>query len=367
MLSAAVFVYLAAEMFPIGVVPQIANGLHTTVPTAGLLVGAYAVVAGAAVIPVAILTRRIDHRVILTAALASLGMSQLLLATAPSIGWAFVARAIGAVLHGSVWSLAPIMASALAPAGCAGQATALVFAGASAGLAVASPLTSQLSLLIGWRTTSMVLAIAALMLAAATVMLIPRDLGRNAKAPNAGHSDGRRSIAAVSVLTVIVVTAAYAPYSFVTVLAADAGIPVAGVPALLLGYGGAALMAVLAAGRLLDRRRITVMAATLASLLIAFTVLSVTTSRWLFVGAVLLWGAAFACWAPTMQTILIKRCADATFGSYLYVLTFQIGIFSGTWAGSRLISAQAALPLTTFALIGIGSALPIALSARRHL
>jgi predicted MFS family arabinose efflux permease len=366
-LAAAAFVYLAAEMFPVGVVPQLADGLHTTVPAAGLLVGVYALVAGAAIIPVALATKRIESRVMLIAALASLSVSQLLLAAAPSIGWAVLARVVGAILHGSVWSLAPVLASQLAPPGRAGQATALVFVGASLGLAAAAPLTTQLSLLIGWRATSLALAVLALVLAVAIAVLIPRDIGRDAPAPAAGQPGEPRTVAVVCVLTVLVVTAAYVPYSFITVLASGAGIPAAGLPVLLLGYGVAALTAVVVAGRWLDRHRVAVVGAALTGLLIAFATLTLTGSRVLFVGAVLLWGAAFACWAPAMQTILIKRCPDAAFASYVYVLAFQVGIFSGAWAGAQLVAADAAALLTVFALIGIGCATPVAVLARRRL
>lgn len=366
-LSAAAFVYLAAEMFPVGIVPQMADGLHTTVPAAGLLVGVYAVAAGAAIIPVALVTRRVEHRVMLTTAMASLALSQLLLAVAPTPGWAVFARVVGAILHGSVWSLAPVLASALAPAGRAGQATALVFVGASLGLAAGSPLTTQVSLLIGWRATSQALAVLALVLAAAIAALIPRNIGRPVTAPTAGRSAEPHTVAAVCVLTVIVVTAAYAPYSFITVLAGDVGISAAGLPVLLLGYGGAALTAVVVCGRLLDRHRYAVVIAALTGLLIAFATLSVTGSRGWFVAAVLLWGAAFACWAPVMQTILIKRCPNAAFASYLYVLAFQVGIFSGAWAGAQLVAADAAASLTMLGLIGIVCAAPVAVLTRRWL
>jgi len=171
----------------------------------------------------------------------------------------------------------------------------------------------------------------------------------------------------VCVLTLVVVTATYVPYSFITVLAGGVGIPAAGVPVLLFGYGGAALIAVVVAGRLLDRHRYAVVVTALTGLLIAFGTLSLTGSRGLFVAAVLLWGAAFACWAPVMQTILIKRCPNAASASYLYVLAFQVGIFSGAWAGAQRVAADAAASLTMLALIGSGCAVPVAVLARRRL
>ncbi|SHW76578.1 putative integral membrane protein [Mycobacteroides abscessus subsp. abscessus] len=260
-----------------------------------------------------------------------------------------------------------MLASALAPAGRAGQATALVFVGAALGLAAGSPLTTQLSLLIGWRAASLVLAALALILAAAIAVLVPRHIGRTMTAPTAGRSGEPHTVAAVCVLTLLVVTAAYAPYSFITVLAGDIGIPAAGRPVLLLGYGGAALTAVAVAGRLLDRYRYAVVVAAVTGLLIAFATLSLTGSRGLFVAAVLLWGAAFACWAPAMQTILIKRCPNAAFASYLYVLAFQVGIFSGAWMGAQLVASDAVASLTVLGLIGIGCASPVVVLARRWL
>lgn len=50
-LAGATFVYVAAETLPIGLVPQLSAGLHVRPGTVGLLVTAYAAVAGLTAIP----------------------------------------------------------------------------------------------------------------------------------------------------------------------------------------------------------------------------------------------------------------------------------------------------------------------------
>jgi len=58
-LASAAFVYVTAETLPIGLLPQLASGLHVHEWAVGLLVTAYAVVAGLAALPV---TALLEHR-----------------------------------------------------------------------------------------------------------------------------------------------------------------------------------------------------------------------------------------------------------------------------------------------------------------
>ena len=58
-LASAAFVYVTAETLPVGLLPQLASGLHVHEGAVGLLVTAYAVVAGLAALPV---TALLEHR-----------------------------------------------------------------------------------------------------------------------------------------------------------------------------------------------------------------------------------------------------------------------------------------------------------------
>ena len=68
-LAGALFVYLTAEMFPIGVLTDMTRDLHTTESGGGLMLTVYALVAGAAILPTVALTRHVDRRAVLVGAL----------------------------------------------------------------------------------------------------------------------------------------------------------------------------------------------------------------------------------------------------------------------------------------------------------
>ncbi|WP_433715889.1 hypothetical protein ACQP2U_19105 [Nocardia sp. CA-084685] len=75
-LGLALFVYLTAELFPIGALNDLAMGLHVAPATAGLLLTAHAIAAGAATLPAVWACRQLDRRRALTVSLVLLALSQ---------------------------------------------------------------------------------------------------------------------------------------------------------------------------------------------------------------------------------------------------------------------------------------------------
>src|SRR5260370_4282952 len=152
--ATAVFVYVTAETLPVGLLPQLAAGLHVRRGAIGLLVTVYAAAAGFTAVP---LTAWTSHRprgqVVLTAVIL-LALSQFVIALAPDYAVVAGARVVCAFAHGVFWSvLAPVAARLVGP-GRAGRATAVVFTGNSLALVLGTPLVPALAQVVGWQAAT---------------------------------------------------------------------------------------------------------------------------------------------------------------------------------------------------------------------
>jgi predicted MFS family arabinose efflux permease len=386
-LASASFVYVTAETLPVGLLPQLSAGLHVRPGTVGLLVTAYAAIAGLSAIP---LTASLEHRsrrTVVVVCVGLLALSQFVVAVAPDYAVVLGARVLCALAHGVFWSMLAPIAARLAPSGQAGRATALVFVGNSLALVAGVPLGTALGHAFGWRLAMAALGVVAVVSTVALRRALPELSAAPAQATGplaagpAGRSGVRAGLAsvpaalrsgpllAVCVVTMVVVTGHFAAYTYITALVRrDAGLSGLGLSAVLFGYGAAGIGGIVLAGRITDRwpRRST--AACVAGLVVALAALA-TVAHGSTVGtvaAVVVWGAGFTALPVALQAAVLRvapRSADTA--SALYVVAFQIGIGGGALAGSLLVNAGLLALLPLVALVLVAAGLLILLTARR--
>ena len=386
-LASASFVYVTAETLPVGLLPQLSAGLHVRPGTVGLLVTAYAAIAGLSAIP---LTASLEHhsrRTVVVVCVGLLALSQFVVAAAPDYAVVLGARVLCALAHGVFWSMLAPIAARLAPSGQAGRATALVFVGNSLALVAGVPLGTALGHAFGWRPAMAALGVVAVVSTVALRRALPELPAAPAQATGPlaagppGRSGVRASLAsvpaalrsgpllAVCVVTMVVVTGHFAAYTYITALVRrDAGLSGLGLSAVLFGYGAAGIGGIVLAGRITDRwpRRST--AACVAGLVVALAALATVAhgSTAGTVAAVVVWGAGFTALPVALQAAVLRvapRSADTA--SALYVVAFQIGIGGGALAGSLLVNAGLLALLPLVALVMVAAGLLILLTARR--
>ena len=102
-LAAAAFVYVTAEMVPVGALPAIAADLGVGEALVGTLLASYALVAALATVPLVRLTARWPRRTTLLLTLTCLTASQLLSALAPNFAVLASGRVLCALTHGLMW------------------------------------------------------------------------------------------------------------------------------------------------------------------------------------------------------------------------------------------------------------------------
>ncbi len=348
-LAAAAFIYVTAEILPVGALPAIARDLHVSVPMVGTLLGWYALVAAVTTIPLVRWTAHWPRRTALLLSLACLTASQLISAVAPNFVVLAGGRVLSAITHGLMLSVIAPIATRLVPASHSGRATTTIYVGISLAVVVGSPATAAISLLWGWRLAVVsVTVVAAAVTVAAWAVLPVLALSNDQLAvvgQGAGHHRNRRLVI-VSLLTMVAVTGHYISYTFIVVIIRD----VVGVrgPALawvLATYGVAGLLAMPLVARPSDHRPRAAVISCAAALYVTLLVLttlaflgsSTVASSVIGIIAIALWGGTANAVSPMLQSAAMRAGADDPDGaSALYMAAFQIGIMAGSFAGGLL-------------------------------
>ncbi|WP_396925903.1 MFS transporter [Mycolicibacterium sp.] len=364
-LAAAAFIYVTAEIMPVGALPAIARDLHVSEAVVGTLLASYALVAAVATMPLVRWTAAWPRRRTLLWTLACLSLSQLISALAPTFEVLAVGRVLCALTHGLMWSVIAPIGVRLVPPSHAGRATMAVYVGTGLALVVGSPLTAAMSELWGWRLAVGVITVASVVVLVAARFALPvmtmTDAVDGVRPRPIGHHRNR-PLVVLSVLTLVGVTAHFISYTFIVVVIRDVvGVHGAHLAWLLAAYGIAGLTGMAVLARPGDRRPKTAVLGCLAGSSLAFAVL--TTLGYLSwhtvavaaVGAVAIvgWGATANAMPPMLQAAAMRHSpADPDGASGLYVACFQVGIMAGSLTGG-LLYQHAGVPAMLSASAGL--------------
>jgi predicted MFS family arabinose efflux permease len=367
-LAAAAFIYVTAEILPVGALDAMVKSLHVSVVWVGTLLTWYAFVAAVTTVPLVRWTAHWPRRRALLLSLVCLTVSQLISALAPNFAVLAAGRVLCAVTHGLLWSVIAPIATRLVPPSHAGRATMSIYIGTSLALVVGSPITAALSLMWGWRLAAVCVTVAAVIVTVAARLVLPemtlsadqlQFVGRRAK----HHRN--RGLILVSLITMVGVTGHFASYTYIVkIIKLVVGVRGPNQAWLLAAYGVAGVLAVTMVARPLDRRPKGAVIFCMAGLTAAFVLLSSLAYGWhrsavtalvVGTGAIVLWGAMATAVSPMLQSAAMRAGADDPDGaSGLYVTAFQVGIMAGSLAGGLLYERSVAMMLTASAgLMGV--------------
>lgn len=347
-LAAAAFVYVTAEIMPVGALPAIAADLRVSEAVVGTLLASYALVAAIATVPLVRWTAAWPRRRTLMFTLVLLTVSQLISALAPTFAVLALGRVLCAMTHGLMWSVIAPIGIRLVPATHAARATMAVYVGTGLALVVGSPLTAALSELWGWR-----LAVAAITVASVVVLIAARlTLPQMATGQTVGEQRRRvgkhrnHRLLVMCGLTLVGVTGHFISYTFIVVIIRDVvGLTGTNLAWLLAAYGVAGLAAMGLLARPGDRHPKAAIGGCLAGLSLVFALLAAlgigggATPATMLTGvvAVVAWGATATAMPPMLQSAAMRHSPDDPDGaSGLYVAAFQVGIMAGSLIGGFL-------------------------------
>lgn len=340
LLAAIGFVLVAMETMPAGLLPVIADSMHTSEGTVGLFVSAYAIGTVIATVPAIALTRGLRRKPLIMTAIAVLIIANTLTAFAPNVAVALITRFIAGAMSGTIWGMFATYARRISPARFAGISLAIVSTGAPVGFALGTPLGSFIGNALSWRWSFTGLSLIGVVILALIAVFVPDAPGQTSAAKLSVAKVFRiRGIAIILAVIATWMLAHNTIYTYISpyLRATDTGVS-AGL--MLLVYGIAAIAGVVITGALLDRYPRPLLHASAGLFVVTGVILLVGhTSTVAILIAAVLWGVSFGGASTQLQAALTTAGGEnADVASAFLPVAFNIAIFAAGIFGATLLT-----------------------------
>ncbi|MGX9719191.1 MFS transporter [Stenotrophomonas acidaminiphila] len=360
-LAIGAFAIGTTEFTPMGLLPVIADGVQVGIPTAGMLVSAYAigVMAGAPVMT--LLFSRFGKRAALMWLMVLFTVGNLLSASAPGYTTLLLSRLVTSLNHGAFFGIGAVVAASVVPKDRQASAIATMFMGLTIANIGGVPAATWIGQQVGWRLAFGGTAVLGLVTIAALWLALPKgepgtrpDVRRELKVL------ARPEVLLAMGTTVLGAGAMFALYTYVAPVLAEITHASPGFVAfalVLIGIGFTLGNSI--GGRLADWSLdgATKLILGVLALVMAVLPLVMTTHVGAAIGLVV-WGAAAFGIVPPVQMRVMQAAAQAPgLASSVNVGAFNLGNAVGAALGGAVIGqglGYAAVPLAGAALAAGG-------------
>ncbi|MEU1863279.1 MFS transporter [Streptomyces gardneri] len=355
-LAVSAFGIGTTEFVMMGLLPNVADDLGTSVPTAGYLVSAYAigVVVGAPLLTA--LGSRIPRKRMLLLLMALFVVGNLASALAPGFGWLVAGRVLAGLPHGAFFGVGAVVAARLVSEDRQARAVATMFLGLTVANILGVPAATLLGQHLGWRATFLVVTVIGLLAMVALARLVPyvplderQGLGREVRAL------GRPQVLLGLLTAVFGFAGVFAVYSYLASMTTEVmGFGESTVTVVLALFGLGMTGGALAAGPLTDRALRPTLYGSLAALVLALVAFRFTVHvPWLALVTVVVLGAVGFMTTTPLQMLVMRKAKDApTLASASNHSAFNLANAGGAWAGGAAVAAG--WGWTSPALVGAG-------------
>ncbi|ROQ31961.1 DHA1 family inner membrane transport protein [Streptomyces sp. PanSC19] len=342
-LAVSAFGIGTTEFVMMGLLPQVADDLGTSVPTAGHLVSAYAigVVVGAPLLTA--LGSRVPRKRMLLLLMALFTVGNLASALAPGFGWLVAGRVLAGLPHGAFFGLGAVVAARLVREDRQARAVATMFLGLTVANILGVPAATLLGQHLGWRATFLVVSAIGLLAMAALARLVPpvpvdgrQGLGREVRAL------GRPQVLLGLLTAVFGFAGVFAVYSYLASMTTEVmGFGDSTVTIVLALFGLGMTGGALAAGPLTDRALRPTLYGSLAALVLALVAFRFTVHvPWLALVTVVVLGAVGFMTTTPLQMLVMNKAKDApTLASASNHSAFNLANAGGAWVGGAAVAA----------------------------
>ncbi|MFI1352370.1 MFS transporter [Streptomyces sp. NPDC020898] len=347
------------EFVIMGLLPDVADDLSISIPTAGHLVSAYAlgVVIGAPLL--AAVTARMARRTVLIGLMVLFVAGNALSAFAPDYDYLLAARFLSGLPHGAFFGVGAVVATTMAAPERKARSVSLMFLGLTVANVLGVPAATAIGQNFGWRVTFLGVGVIGLAAIASLALLIPHD---RTAAPVAGLRGELAALKSLPVWLALGTTVAgfgalFSAYSYIAPMLTDsAGYADSSVTLLLALFGVGATIGNLLGGRLADHAMRGTLFGGLVSLIVvlgAFPLLMSTP--WSAALAVMLLGtAAFVAGSPLNLMVMERASTAPSLASSANQAAFNLANAGGAWVGGLALAAG--FGVTSPALVGAGLA-----------
>ena len=347
------------EFMAMGLLPQVAEGVDVSIPTAGHLISAYAlgVVVGAPVL--AFLGARLPRRGLLVALMLAYAGANALSAVAAGFGVLLLARFLSGVPHGAYFGVASLVAAGLAPRGREGRSVAMVMIGLSVANVAGVPAVTWMGQHLGWRSAFWAAAGLSVLTAALVSTCVPSS-------PGDAEATGRRELRLFAepqawltlVAGAIGFGGMFALYTYIAeVVTKVGGLAEGAVPLFLLAFGLGMVAGTYVAGHLADWSvSRSLLGSSLAMALLLLLYAALAPSGWWALAPAFLVAVASSVLVVNLQLRLMSVAGDSqTLGAAMNHSSLNVGNALGAWLGGLVIAAGWGYRAP--ALVGVGLAL----------
>lgn len=360
------------EFGPMGMLSSIAEGVDVSIPSAGLLVSAYAIGVTLGAPFMTLLLGHWSRRKALMVLMAIFTLGNLLSALAPGYASLMVARVVTSLTHGAFFGIGAVVAASLVPPNKQASAVATMFMGLTLANIGGVPAATWLSDSWGWRQSFAAIAVLGVLAMVALRLALPRDAAVRARTDvRAELKVLTRPVVLLAMLTTVLSSAAM--FSLYTYISPALKTFNAASPALITGLlalaGVGFTVGNSLGGRFADRsvdKTLVGFLALIAASMLAFPWLAQTN-----VGAalgVLVWGIGAFAVVPPIQMRVMRAAAGAPgLASAVNIGAFNLGNALGAAMGAAVLSAGLGYAAVMYAgaAVAVLALLLVLWSARR--
>ena len=343
-LAAGAFGIGVTEFAPMGLLPVIASDLGVSIPTAGLLISAYAIGVMLGAPLMTLTTGRLPRRTLLIGLAAIFTVGNALSAVADGYWMLLAARVVTSLNRGAFFGVGVIVAAGLVPPNRKAGAVAAMFMGLTIANVVGVPLATWAGEMLGWRASFWGIAGLGVLVMTALAFTLPKG-----SAPEGGdilselRVMGRGPVLAALALTVIGSSAMFTVFTYITpILREQTQATLGFVTAMLVIYGLGLTAGNWLGGRFADRSVDRTLIVTLTALTLILIVFAFAMP---FAGPtavlVFLWGVASFALVPPLQVRVMAAASDApNLASAVNIGAFNLGNAIGAALGGAVIAGD---------------------------
>jgi DHA1 family inner membrane transport protein len=373
-LAVSAFGIGTTEFVMMGLLPNVADDLGTSVPTAGYLVSAYAlgVVIGAPLLTA--LGSRIPRKRMLLLLMALFTVGNAASALAPGYATLLAGRFLAGLPHGAFFGVGAVVAARLVSEDRRARAVAAMFLGLTIANIVGVPAATALGQNLGWRATFLVVSVVGLLALASLALLIPRLPVDEQAGVGQEFRALREPQVLLGLLTAVFGFAGvFAVYSYLASMMTEVtGFADSSVTLLLALFGIGMTLGALAAGPLTDRALRPTLYGSLGALAVVLVGFHYAAESKIAapIAVVVLGAVGFMTTTPLQMLVMNKARHAPTLASASNHSAFNLANAGGAWLGGIAISAgwgwtSPALVGAVLAVAGLGIAVTAGLLDRR--
>jgi len=368
-LSLGTFAFVSTELMPIGILPQMADGVGVSLGQAGFLVTGFALLVAVAATPLTAATRRWNRKGLMLGLLLACTLGNVLTYFAQGYPMLLASRLIVAAAIGIFWSTAASMAVRIVPEEHAIRATSAVYGGLALASVLGIPAGTFLCNYAGWRIVFVALAILSFAVFIKMWLTLPNlAASQDGKPSTVAEAWRERPLRAAVYVTALIMMANFLAFTYIAPFLEDVtGFETSWIGGLLLAYGAAGLVGNFGIAPVMARGYRPALFATMIVLLASLAALSLAgTNHGLVIALLLIWGAAYTALPVLMQTWVFKSAAHLNgpeAPSSLYVSAYNGAIAAGALVGGLIVDHTGPWSIMP---ISAGIGIPALLIALKH-